>query len=306
MRTFVIALLFSFTSLSPMASGQGTLVGHWPLESGPEDITGQMLPMKLENVPFQNGGVYCSGHVSSWVETPAFPQSLFQGFTVSIQFMVEDIPVTAHAMTPVLVGGTYYRWVGFELANNGTVSLLYNNSGSVHTAIGYTANVWHEATMSYDAASSMRRIYLNGAFVAEYQGDLIHGDTESDWSFLNQNRGNGSSFKGHLRNLKIWLGSPVTTVHQGIRPDANISLDQNHPNPVSGYTTLRFTLSQPAHAELDIHNTLGEKIATLRSGYFEAGEHAATWSTAPYPPGTYFYRLRVGDRAVTRMMQVVK
>ena len=311
MRNFITAFVFCFTALPLTAVAQGALIGHWPLQSDAEDITGQMPPMQLSNAPFENGGVFCngllSGSTASMVETPTLPISLFQGFTVSVQFMVDEIPVTNHAMSPVLVGGRDYRWIAFELMNNGTVGLLCNNFNRVSTTIAYTADEWHEAMLSYDSSMSMFKMYLNGSFVAAYPDVLEHGTSEGDRTFLIRNNSNASVFKGYLRDLKIWLSTPATSVPQTTAlPDGEISLAQNFPNPAYEHTVLRFTLSKSAHAELEVHNTLGEKVATLHSGYFDAGEHTAAWSTAAHPPGVYFYRLRVGDRTVTKMMQVIR
>lgn len=68
------------------------------------------------------------------------------------------------------------------------------------------------------------------------------------------------------------------------------ALHENYPNPFNPTTTLQFDLPEPADVSLVIYDVLGKEVATLASGYREAGYHTATWSPRNVASGVYFAR----------------
>ncbi len=69
-----------------------------------------------------------------------------------------------------------------------------------------------------------------------------------------------------------------------------------YPNPFNPSTTLSFVLPATAQVSIRAFNVLGEEVATLTEGRFEAGEHTLTWnaensSGKSLPTGVYFVRL---------------
>jgi hypothetical protein len=115
-------------------------------------------------------------------------------------------------------------------------------------------------------------------------------------------------------------GSPVTILVTGegtntvdaspMRPTA-FALGQNHPNPFTGRTTIRYALPVRAPVVLDVYDLQGHRVATLVDGTQEPGNY-----TVPFGPGVstadgrlrdvragvYFYRLRAGSFVATRKM----
>jgi WD40 repeat protein len=83
-------------------------------------------------------------------------------------------------------------------------------------------------------------------------------------------------------------------------------LERNRPNPFTGSTTLRFSMTRPAHVTLDIYNLYGQRIATLLDESMEAGEHEAIWDGAGQPSGWYYYRLASGGSSLMRSMLLQK
>lgn len=47
------------------------------------------------------------------------------------------------------------------------------------------------------------------------------------------------------------------------------------------------------HGELVVYDVLGREVATLASGYREAGYHSATWNADGQASGVYFARFNV-------------
>jgi hypothetical protein len=100
---------------------------------------------------------------------------------------------------PVFVGGRSFRWLGFELNNDGSISLLYNNSNRTPCTVTYQANKWYTAVISYDGSEA--RLYLDSVlgckaiFALNQNGDR-------DVSVINYS--NATIFKGFVRDLRIY------------------------------------------------------------------------------------------------------
>lgn len=90
-----------------------------------------------------------------------------------------------------------------------------------------------------------------------------------------------------------------------IVPD-KIDLLQNFPNPFNPITSISFALPKRAMVGLDIYNVLGQKIESLAGKEYPAGNHTVGWNANYYPSGVYFYRLTVGNEALTKKMILMK
>jgi len=79
------------------------------------------------------------------------------------------------------------------------------------------------------------------------------------------------------------------------------------PNPFNPKTEVRFVLTRPNLAQLNVYNIRGELVRTLVNGRLDSGEHITSWDGTDavgqrVSSGTYFARLRIG----TEVMQVRK
>jgi hypothetical protein len=80
-------------------------------------------------------------------------------------------------------------------------------------------------------------------------------------------------------------------------------LAQNYPNPFNPFTTIAFDLPVNAHVQLDIYNTLGEKVSRLVDKDLQAGKYRYNWHAEGLASGIYFYVIQSRDfRAVKRMV----
>ena len=91
-------------------------------------------------------------------------------------------------------------------------------------------------------------------------------------------------------------------VSEGAVPAYTNTLMQNYPNPFNPSTTIEYEMGQRGMVELEVLNTLGERVATLASGEREAGHYSAMFDASALPVGVYFYRLRVDAYTETRMI----
>jgi len=88
-------------------------------------------------------------------------------------------------------------------------------------------------------------------------------------------------------------------------PEAH-GLRPNVPNPFNPQTDISFALSQDGFITLKVYNILGQEVATLATGNFNAGEHQVSWNASAQPSGVYYYRLVTAAGAETRPMLLLK
>jgi len=88
-------------------------------------------------------------------------------------------------------------------------------------------------------------------------------------------------------------------------------LDQNFPNPFNPLTRLRFGLSEPGNALLQVFDVRGSLVATLARGRRGVGTFEIEWKAvddrgAALPSGIYFCRLRTDTRDISRKMILMR
>ena len=85
------------------------------------------------------------------------------------------------------------------------------------------------------------------------------------------------------------------------------------PNPFSGRTNFRFTITRPGHVELRVYDVQGRAVRALDAGDRSAGTHELPWlgrdeHGQAVASGLYFYRLFLDGEAqgATRKMSLIK
>jgi hypothetical protein len=103
----------------------------------------------------------------------------------------------------------------------------------------------------------------------------------------------------------------ITGTDDGPQIPAEFYLAQNYPNPFNPTTSISYGLPRDSHVRIDIFNLLGQRIRTLlnedqRAGYKSVvwdGRDAAGQSVAS---GVYLYRLKAGEKEMSRKMLMLK
>jgi hypothetical protein len=80
-------------------------------------------------------------------------------------------------------------------------------------------------------------------------------------------------------------------------------------NPVSGPTSLSYSIAEESATELAIYDVVGRKVRSIVNERQSAGVHTAMWdarddSGAPVARGMYFARLRAGSTDLRRTLVV--
>lgn len=90
-----------------------------------------------------------------------------------------------------------------------------------------------------------------------------------------------------------------------------VSLEDNRPNPFNPVTEISFSVPRETMVELAVFDLAGRRLAVLVDGFRTAGRYSAAWDGCDITgqavaSGTYFYRLRTEEGAVTGKMLLVK
>jgi hypothetical protein len=72
------------------------------------------------------------------------------------------------------------------------------------------------------------------------------------------------------------------------------------PQPVSGWSSVRFHLGAPARVQLELYSVAGQRVRTLAEGVFPAGDHSAPLDATTLRAGVYFALLRVDGAVQSR------
>jgi hypothetical protein len=151
--------------------------------------------------------------------------------------------------------------------------------------------------------------------VGSMDGDVYAWDC--DGQYQNGDRVQWGSFLHDVWRSQCYSFKPPSGVDDGESPGelvAQVSLEQNRPNPFNPVTTIGFDipdLGGPAHVRLTVHTVDGSLVATLVDEPLAAGRHAVTWDGRDargrtVSSGIYFCRLSVDGWTDVRKMTLLK
>jgi len=85
----------------------------------------------------------------------------------------------------------------------------------------------------------------------------------------------------------------------------------NYPNPFNPETVISFSTARKDRVVIDVFNIKGQRVRSLVSGVYEAGEHSVVWNGLSdvgrqVGSGVYFYRMVAGEYRAVRKMVLVK
>jgi len=105
----------------------------------------------------------------------------------------------------------------------------------------------------------------------------------------------GVRIVGGRIDVGAYESNPATAAPPAV--PAMVLLEPNFPNPFNPTTTIRLTLTAPAHVHLAIFDVSGHLITTLHDAVLPPGAHTVSWSGRdargePQPSGIYFCRLQ--------------
>jgi hypothetical protein len=81
---------------------------------------------------------------------------------------------------------------------------------------------------------------------------------------------------------------------------------QNYPNPFNPSTQIEFAIPEASEVRLEVFNTLGQKVRTLKDAHLPAGYYSIRFDATSFPSGVYYYRLTAGSFTELKNMLLIK
>ena len=81
---------------------------------------------------------------------------------------------------------------------------------------------------------------------------------------------------------------------------------QNYPNPFNPVTHIRYGLPTTSEVNIEVYNSLGQRVAVLENDYQTAGYHVVDFDASHLASGIYFYRISAGNYQKIMKMILVK
>jgi hypothetical protein len=197
----------------------------------------------------------------------------------------ELVTVTADRGVPVLIGG-----FGPEYCREG-VALRWTIEGG---ALPKGFNIYR----SSEQRGPFERI--NEQLIPADQGN----------EYIDRHASPGRTYwyqLGAVADDGEWMSQTVSIAV----PRTELTLHQNVPNPFNPTTMISFTLAERMPVTLAIYDADGREVVKLVEGARPAGVNEVAWdgrsaSGASVATGVYFYRLKAGDKVLTRKMLLLK
>lgn len=113
-----------------------------------------------------------------------------------------------------------------------------------------------------------------------------------------------------------WLSPQYPSVYFHIKSD-NVGINENnkingyalggaYPNPSNGNVTIEFALGKAGTTQIDVYNSVGQKVSTVASGNFAVGNNQVTFNTENFKAGVYLYTINANGFKQTKSFVVAK
>lgn len=101
-------------------------------------------------------------------------------------------------------------------------------------------------------------------------------------------------------------GDVVGVVSETSGLPKKFALAQNYPNPFNPSTRIEFDIPKSGTVSLKIYNMLGQEVASLLSGYHNAGHYIMQFDASRLSTGMYIYRLESVSGTAAKKMLLIK
>ena len=113
------------------------------------------------------------------------------------------------------------------------------------------------------------------------------------------------------QTVQVWGTETTSTATEGDIEAALLRLFQSYPNPFRESTTITYEVEQAGPVTVTVYDALGRTVKRLVDGHQAVGSHAVVWDgrdagDRAVAAGTYFYRLRVGEAAMSKQAILIK
>lgn len=204
---------------------------------------------------------------------------------------------------------------GFD--NFGESKILFTSNGGLNWSVNYNDPVGQGVEDVFFTTA-------NEGWAVGLPGKIMHTTNAGlNWEIQNSNAGNihlfsvcfitpklgwiaGVAGGANGKIIKTTTGGLVPMVQVSTQVPSNTKLHQNYPNPFNPVTKICFDIMTKSISSLSVYDMLGRQIANLVNRELIPGSYSVEFDAGQLPSGTYFYRLRSGNFAETKKMNVIK
>jgi hypothetical protein len=256
-----------------------------------------------------NPGITASDHASFWNH----------GITaiLLIENYYGDFNPYYHTSNDLIA---HYNFPYYEKCSKlsiGTLALMAKAENVVPVELTSLTGSWNGAnvTLNWETATELNNygfeIEKKTESTGWYSIGFVNGNgtrqTPSNYSFTDSKISKSGKYCYRLKQIDnngTYQYSP--TVEMNLNPANGFVLEQNYPNPFNPTTKIRFSIPQSSVIKLSVYNVIGEEIAVLADGYYEAGYHEVNFKSANLPSGVYLYKLQYGGLVQMKKMLLLE
>ena len=78
------------------------------------------------------------------------------------------------------------------------------------------------------------------------------------------------------------------------------------PNPARAKVSISYELAGEEFVQLEVYNTMGQRIQVLSEGLQEQGSHTIQYATEHLSDGMYYIYLKLGDEVITKPVMIMR
>ncbi|MBU2447367.1 MAG: T9SS type A sorting domain-containing protein [Bacteroidetes bacterium] len=115
---------------------------------------------------------------------------------------------------------------------------------------------------------------------------------------------------GHATNIHNKTITVTSVAGEEKVPSAYF-ISQNYPNPFNPTTSIKFGVPENDQVRISVYNSIGEYVATVADGFYNAGYYTADWSSKDMngnsvTSGVYIYRIETSKYIDTKKMVLMR
>jgi len=114
------------------------------------------------------------------------------------------------------------------------------------------------------------------------------------------------SFNGEFQISEIIVANTQFEVPVNLPLTTSFSLHDAYPNPFNPTTTLKLEMPFSGEMKVEVFNLFGQSVATLASGYMDAGKYDLTWDASNASSGMYFVKAQADGFTKTQKLMLIK
>ncbi len=307
------AIQLLFDGSGPFLPTDGSAVSFWGGPSG--ELAGTVI-RQSDNEPLPDVAIYLVGQLdtaytdaSGDYSLGAEPGTYTVGFvhrgscdTTVANIEIEDDQTTTQNMTMRSPSVTF-----------SVTSISEATTPGVNVTTSFTmGNPTGYCDLDYLIADNAAWLTATPA-----QGSIVGGQSREITVLMNvQNLNPGQEYQATIRITHNAPGDtfliPVTLFISLDADDPRLGVPtefafhSNYPNPFNATTEFRFDVPAEARVEITVLNLLGQEVATVVNGVYQAGRHQVSFEGSNLASGMYITRMKSGSYAAMGKMLLLK